>query len=163
VAHHRARYVNRAHGTGTRLVLDDLLAQAGLQGSDLPGYDSTEPSHSAAALAIAAGHADSGLGIEVAARRQGLDFVPLVRENYYLACLKTALDQPATQALLSLLRTAHWQRSLVVLQAAQERKPAKSWSDCGRWKFLKRGCFMRSRVANEAPRSTLWLPKQGCE
>jgi molybdate-binding protein len=31
----RARYVNRAHGTGTRLVLDDLLAQAGLQGSKL--------------------------------------------------------------------------------------------------------------------------------
>ena len=116
VAHHRARYVNRAHGTGTRLVLDDLLAQAGLQGSDLPGYDSTEPSHSAAALAIAAGHADAGLGIEVAARRQGLDFVPLVRENYYLACLKTALDQPATQALLSLLRTAQWQRRLDAMQ-----------------------------------------------
>jgi putative molybdopterin biosynthesis protein len=42
--------------------------------------------------------------------------VPLVRENYYLACLKTALDQPATQALLSLLRTAHWQRRLDAMQ-----------------------------------------------
>ncbi len=108
----QARFVNRAHGTGTRVVLDELLAQAGLQGSDLPGYGASEPSHSAVALAIAAGAADVGLGIEVAARSQGLDFVPLVAENYHLACLKSALAQPATQALLTLLRSAQWRTRL---------------------------------------------------
>jgi len=112
----QARYINRAHGTGTRLVLDELLAQAGLQGTDLRGYDQTEPSHSAAALAIAAGHADAGLGIELAAHKQGLDFIPLVQENYFLACLKSVLDQTPTQALLTLLRTAQWQARLDAMQ-----------------------------------------------
>ena len=107
-----ARYVNRAHGTGTRVLLDDLLAQAGLHADAIQGYERTEPSHAAVAHAIAAGHADAGLGIEVAAHRQGLDFVPLVQENYHLVCLKSALEQPATQALLSLLRSAQWQQRL---------------------------------------------------
>ena len=64
------------------------------------------------ALAIAAGTADVGLGIEVAARSQGLDFVPLVDENYHLVCLKSALGHPATQALLTLLRSAAWRAQL---------------------------------------------------
>jgi len=108
VRERQARFVNRAHGTGTRVVLDELLALAGLRGDELPGYASSEPSHSAVALAIAAGNADVGLGIEVAARSQGLDFVPLVDESYHLVCLKSALEQPATRALLTLLRTEQW-------------------------------------------------------
>ncbi len=108
----QARFVNRAHGTGTRVVLDELLAQANLQGADLPGYATSEPSHAAVALAIAAGTADVGLGIEVAARSQGLEFVPLVDENYHLVCLKSALGHPATQALLTLLRSAAWRAQL---------------------------------------------------
>jgi len=112
VLQRQARYVNRAHGTGTRLVLDELLAQAGLHGSAIRGYESTEPSHRAVALAIAAGTADTGLGIEVAAHSQGLDFVPLVQESYHLVCLKTALERPATRALLDLLRSAQWRARL---------------------------------------------------
>jgi molybdate-binding protein len=53
-----------------------------------------------------------GLGIEVAARAQGLDFVPLVQENYHLVCLKSALDDPAIVALRSVLRSAQWRGQL---------------------------------------------------
>ena len=112
VQRRQARFVNRAHGTGTRVVLDELLAQSGLKGADLPGYGTSEPSHTAVALAIAAGTADVGLGIAVAACSQGLDFVPLVDEHYHLVCLKAALNQPTTQALLTLLRSAQWRAEL---------------------------------------------------
>jgi putative molybdopterin biosynthesis protein len=110
-----ARFVNRALGTGTRLLLDQLLEQAALQAADLTGYGETEPSHSAVAQAIASGAADAGLGIEAAARSRGLDFVPLVQEDYYLVCLKDALEQPPVQALLAVLRDADWQRALSAL------------------------------------------------
>jgi putative molybdopterin biosynthesis protein len=110
-----ARFVNRALGTGTRVLLDELLGQAGIAPTDIDGYGVTEPSHAAVAQAVASGSADAGLGIEAAARSRGLAFVPLLEEDYYLVCLKAALEQPAVQALLAVLRSPAWQAQLAVL------------------------------------------------
>jgi putative molybdopterin biosynthesis protein len=108
----RARFVNRALGTGTRVLLDELLAQAQLSPADIHQYSHTEPSHAAVAQAVAAGQADAGLGIEAAARARGLDFVPLIEEDYHLVCLKSALDEPAVQALREVLQSPAWQAAL---------------------------------------------------
>ncbi|MBB3177601.1 substrate-binding domain-containing protein [Variovorax sp. Sphag1AA] len=115
VAQRRVRYVNRPLGTGTRVLLDELLEREGLHADAITGYEYNEPSHTAVAHAIASGQVDVGLGIESAARAMGLSFVPLVHERYHLACLKSALDQPAIQALLTLLRGAAWQHQLGTL------------------------------------------------
>lgn len=109
---HRARYVNRGLGTGTRLLLDELLEAAELPATELRGYANVETSHNAVAQAVASGAADAGLGIEAAARRLGLDFVPLAMEHYYLVCLKDLLDAPPTQALRAVLQGAEWQAML---------------------------------------------------
>lgn len=119
VAQRRARFVNRALGTGTRVLLDELLADERLAPRGIDGYERCEPSHAAVAHAIQSGQADAGLGLESAARNAGLDFVPLVQERYHLVCLKTALDQPATQALLAVLRSAAWQHQLGTLTGYQ--------------------------------------------
>ena len=110
-----ARFVNRALGTGTRVLLDELLAEAGIAPERIRGYAEVEPSHAAVARAIATGRADAGFGIEAGAQALALDFVPLAEEQYFLACLKSNLAQPATQALLDLLRTGAWQHSLSAL------------------------------------------------
>jgi molybdate transport repressor ModE-like protein len=115
VANGQVRFVNRALGTGTRVILDELLMQVGLEGKNIVGYDTSEPSHNAVAHAIASGAADAGLGIEVAALAQGLNFVPLVQESYHLVCLKSALDDPAIQALMALLQSTRWQKQLATL------------------------------------------------
>lgn len=112
VARSGARFVNRPLGSGTRVLLDDLLARAGLAPEDITGYAQHEPSHGAVAQAVAAGSADVGVGIELAARARGLDFVPLVHERYHLACLQSALEQPAMQALRALLQTSAWQQEM---------------------------------------------------
>ena len=112
VQQRKARFINRALGTGTRVVFDELMAQQGLAPSDIQGFERTEPSHTAAASGVASGAADVGLGIEVAARAQGLDFVPLVQENYHLVCLKSALDDPAIVALCAVLQSAEWQHQM---------------------------------------------------
>lgn len=108
----QARFVNRAIGTGTRLLLEELLTQEGLSASALNGFDREESSHAAVAQAVASGDADLGLGTEYAARSQGLGFVPLTDERYLLVCLKSALEQPSLQGLLRLLRSAAWQQRL---------------------------------------------------
>ncbi len=115
VARRRARLANRSLGSGTRLLLDELLAEAQLSPVELTGYDSSEPSHTAVAQAVASGAADAGLGIEAAARARGLGFVPLVGERYYLVCLKAVLETPPLQALRTVLAASTWQQALGAL------------------------------------------------
>ena len=112
VAQQGARFANRNIGTGTRVVLDDLLAQAGMTANQLAGYEHTEPSHAAVAHAVASGQFEVGLGIAAAAQQAGLGFVPLAEERYHLVCLKSALQQPGIQTLLQLLKTPAWQEKI---------------------------------------------------
>jgi len=56
-----------------------------------------------------------GLGIAPAAQTRGLDFIPLLWEDYYLVCLKDALQEPAVQALLALLHGEAWKGLLSTL------------------------------------------------
>jgi putative molybdopterin biosynthesis protein len=109
------RYVNRALGSGTRLVAEDLLAGAGVDGAAIAGWDRIEPSHAAVAQAVASGSADAGMAIEAAAHARGLGFVPLVEEDYYLVCLRSVLEQPAARVLREVLATAEWQQKLRAL------------------------------------------------
>lgn len=111
----RARFVNRQPGSGTRLTLDRLLAAASIRPSQINGYRVEEYTHAAVAATIASGMADAGLGIEAAARQQGLDFVPLATERYYLAARQATLARPAVHALLAALQGAAFHKRIRAL------------------------------------------------
>jgi putative molybdopterin biosynthesis protein len=98
------RFVNRQRGSGTRLLIDRLIASAGLSAATLAGYASEEFTHPAVAATVASGAADAGFGLRAAAIEQGLAFVPLARERYYLAVRASALASPAFGRLLAALR-----------------------------------------------------------
>jgi putative molybdopterin biosynthesis protein len=115
VARLQARFVNRATGTGTRLLLEELMRQDEIDPIDIDGYDWVEPSHAAVAHAVASGQADVALGSEYAARSLGLNFAPITDERYMLVCLKEALTTPAVERLLQLLRSRQWQQVLTGL------------------------------------------------
>ncbi len=112
VAKRGLRFVNRPSGTGTRVLLDELLAEHGIAKTAINGYKKSEPSHQAAALAVAQGRADAALGIQAAAAAQSLGFVPLVQERYALVCHAQALHDPAVQQLAKQLKSAAWLREL---------------------------------------------------
>ena len=110
------RFINRQAGSGTRLLMDHLLAEHSLAAGSVRGYaDAAEDSHVAVAAAVASGVADVGPGIEAAARQFGLDFMPLVDEDYFLVCLKDALDHPAVLKLRDALADDAWSRALRAL------------------------------------------------
>lgn len=115
VAQWRMRFVNRAPGAGTRVLLDELLAEADIPSSRIRGYDYEEPSHRAVAMAVASGRADVGLGTEAVARSLGLGFVPLAAEIYHLVCLKSAIEQPAVLTLRQTLQQEDWKQQLGAL------------------------------------------------
>jgi putative molybdopterin biosynthesis protein len=96
-----ATIINRNSGSGTRLLLDRLLAEAGLPPQALAGYENEVFTHSEAAQVIAGGGADLGLGIRAAARRYELGFVPLREERYDLVIPR---EQYGTELLAPLVR-----------------------------------------------------------
>ena len=136
----QARFVQRSPGTGTRVLLDDLLRQDHIQPNALNSSAEEEPSHTALAEAIASGRGDVGLGIESTAVARSLGFVPLVREQFHLVCLKSALDTPATQALRTLLQAPTWHEVLNALPgyAAQDSGQVQSLNQQLPWWTFRR-------------------------
>ena len=106
------RMANRSLGTGTRLLLDHGLREVGMNPEAILGYTQEEPSHAAVAARIASGQADVGPGIASAAISQGLAFIPLEQEIYWLVCLKSALQTPALLKLTRILQSDTWQNQL---------------------------------------------------
>jgi putative molybdopterin biosynthesis protein len=98
------RLVNRQRGSGTRLVFDQLLAQAGVARGRAPGYPLEEFTHLAVASAVAGGIADVGFGIRAAAAELGLGFIALMNERYFLACRADRIASPELETVLALLR-----------------------------------------------------------
>ena len=106
------RFVHRQRGTGTRVVLEELLERSGVASGRIEGFERTEPSHQAVAECVASGSADAAFGIEAVARARGLHFVPLAQERYFLVTRAPALEHPHVQALRALLATPQWIASL---------------------------------------------------
>jgi molybdate transport repressor ModE-like protein len=99
------RFVNRQYGSGTRILLDLLLAERGLDGRKISGYQSGEFTHAGVAAYIASGMADAGLGVETAARKYGLEFLPIVSERYFLICANESLDSPLVSPVIDILKS----------------------------------------------------------
>jgi putative molybdopterin biosynthesis protein len=93
--------------------MDHLLGVQGIAPAALHGQPAqAEDSHVAVAAAVASGLADAGPGIEAAAQQFGLGFVPLIEEDYFLVCLKEALDHPAVERLRLVLASPGWPQAL---------------------------------------------------
>ena len=103
------RLARRPAGTGTRVLLDKLLIQAGLPADAAVGPEAG--SHLEVALCVASGAADAGLGIRAVASALDLGFIPLIWEDFDIVLaqdaltaagpLIAALGQPATRAALA--------------------------------------------------------------
>jgi molybdate transport repressor ModE-like protein len=104
LARRGVRFVNRQRGSGTRLLIDQLLRDAAIDPASVRGYADEEFTHVAVAATIAAGRADAGIGVRAAAARFGLDFVPLEREHYWLVLPRRLLRDARVVRLLAALR-----------------------------------------------------------
>lgn len=106
------RVVLRPLGSGSRALLEQQLPLPGLAAL----RDTVEePSHEAAAVAVACGIGDAALGSEAAARAAGLDFVPLLADDWLLLCAAPALHGAAVLALRTALRAPAWQAAVAAL------------------------------------------------
>ncbi len=90
--------INRNAGSGTRILIDQLLA-----GRHPQGFWTQAKSHNAVACAVAQGRADWGVAIEPAARAYGLGFLPLQPEHYDFLVPTSRLSRQPVQRFMALL------------------------------------------------------------
>jgi molybdate transport repressor ModE-like protein len=122
VARRGLRFVNRPEGSGTRVLTDLLLQREGIAPAQLSGHGDTELTHAAVAAYVASGMADVGLGVETAARRFGLHFIPLLKERYFFALTAQGVEDERLQPFLAVLRSAAYRSRVAALpgyEAAQ--------------------------------------------
>jgi putative molybdopterin biosynthesis protein len=98
------------------MLVDHLISEHALQPDSVHGaLEHIENTHVAVALCVASGVVDAGVGIEAAALQFGLHFVPLVEENYFLACLGQDIHHPAIEHLREILAGPRWRGILADL------------------------------------------------
>lgn len=90
--------VNRNQGSGTRILVDQLLA-----GAKPNGYAVQPSNHCAVAAAVVQHRADWGVAIESVARTSQLAFVPIQDERYDFAIPLSRWHRPAVHAFMAIL------------------------------------------------------------
>ena len=95
--------INRSLATGTRLLLDNELRAAGINGDKISGYQNVVNRHMDVGLEILAGKADAGPGIRPVASLLGLDFIPLCWERFDLLVSKESFFEQGVQKFQGLL------------------------------------------------------------
>jgi putative molybdopterin biosynthesis protein len=95
-----AKMAVRQPGAGAQMLLDVLLTRAGSGPKDLRRLEPACLTGPDLAAAIRAGRADCGVATRAAAKSAGLDFVPLLYENFDLLMRQRSYFRPAMQALI---------------------------------------------------------------
>ena len=105
------RVARRQFGAGTRVLLDQLLAEAGIPPATISGPEAG--SHLEVAMSIASGQADVGLGVRAAADALELGFVPVAWEDFDIVLSGDALA--AAEPLITAVRDPDVQASVCAL------------------------------------------------
>lgn len=109
------KIVNREKGSGSRDLLDAGLRAAGIATGNVKGYGNVAHGHLPAAYVVATKNADCCIATQSAARRFGLDFVPLVSERFDLTFSQASLELSAAKMLLETLNHAALRRKLQLM------------------------------------------------
>jgi putative molybdopterin biosynthesis protein len=119
LAREDVRLINRQGGSGTRILLDFRLKHLNIAPERITGYHNEEFTHMAVAVAVLSGAADAGMGIQAAANALGLDFIPIVTEQYDLAISAHAYDGEAIRAVLSVIASRGFKERVLALGGYQ--------------------------------------------
>jgi putative molybdopterin biosynthesis protein len=104
------RLANRPLGTGTRHLLDRLLAREGIRGEKIDGYENEQSRHLDVGLEILSGRCDVGPGIRAVAGLLNIGFIPLRWERYDLMIDKQRFFDEGIQRFLGMLHEPSFKR-----------------------------------------------------
>ena len=98
-----AQMAVRQPGAGAQMLLEVLLTRAGAGQKDLRRLEPPCLTGPDLAAAVRTGQADCGIATRAAARSAGLDFVPLLWENFDLLMRQRSYFRPSIRALIGFI------------------------------------------------------------
>ena len=102
--------VNRNQGSGTRALIDRLLA-----GAKPAGYAVQPRNHNAVAAAVVQKRADWGVTLDIIARNAGLGFIPVQHEQYDFVTPKARAEREPVKAFRARLADPETREALARL------------------------------------------------
>jgi putative molybdopterin biosynthesis protein len=130
LARPQVRFINRQAGSGTRLLLDQLLEKEGGKAEAITGYDDEVFTHIEVGLAILSGESDTGIATAAVSQLLGLDFIPVARERFDMICDQGVFFQKGVQALMEVLNGAMFRKRV-------EKIASYDFSSAGRILYVK--------------------------
>jgi len=124
----KARFINRNEGSGTRVLLEYLLKEKGLNEKDINGFDNEVDSHIDVALKVFFGEADAGVGIEYVTYPLGLDFIPLKEEMFDLVIPSELWSTSVIKGFMEYVDPAR-------IQSLSRNLPGYNLKDTGKIRF----------------------------
>ena len=112
IAREGVRYVNRQKGSGTRVLMDWLCDQRGVDRERIYGYEREEMTHNSVAVQIAGNSADAGMGIYSTAKLYDLDFLPICVEEYDLLIPESVWDTGMLRQLIRTLKSREFRERI---------------------------------------------------
>ncbi|MEO3431391.1 helix-turn-helix transcriptional regulator [Pelagibius sp. CAU 1746] len=100
------RVVRRQPSAGAGLLLDHLMAEAGISAREVDFLAEVARTETEAAASVASGQAEAAPGLQAMARQFGLAFLPTVEERFDLAVDRHAWFEPPFQRLLAFCRSS---------------------------------------------------------
>lgn len=114
-------FVNRNQGSGTRLLLDNMLKEAASRRrqkfeevvKSLRGYGNEVRSHMEVGVAVKEGKADCGIAIKYVARTLDLEFIPLKEEVFDFVILKENVGKDNIQKFIETLSSKEFKDKII--------------------------------------------------
>lgn len=110
------RYVNRQKGSGTRVLMDYLCEQHGIDREKIYGYEREEMTHNSVAVQIAGDSADAGMGIYSTAKLYNLDFLPICVEEYDLLIPEKVWNTGMVKQLIRMLKSREFRSRIEAME-----------------------------------------------
>jgi len=106
------KFINRQFGSGTRILVDLLLKEKGVNKESIRGYEREESSHTAVGIAVRESVADAGVAIYAVAKIFSLDFIPLAEEEYDLVVAGEFTKDQRFARLMEIIRSDIFKKRL---------------------------------------------------
>lgn len=96
--------INREKGSGSRILLDEMLKKHCITPNDVKGYYNEKTTHVAVANHVANGLVDVALGSQGSSKGiSGIDFIPIKTERYDLVIKKENLTDPTYKLIYDII------------------------------------------------------------
>lgn len=105
-------FVNRQRGSGTRILLDYLLKEEGINKDNIIGYDFELGTHMLVATSVADPRYDCGMGVVSVANLVNLDIIEIGEEHYDFIVLNDIIDTPLFNQFIKVLKSKEFQEEL---------------------------------------------------